>query len=148
MPVITGVIRAEGAMVPVLIGWSNRRALQLRLALKPVPQPVRSRGILDSGAEQTCVDLAFVRSLGLPFRGVSLINLPAHGGTAIASITDASLTILHPSGNPRDHFVLRHLPVLELSLAPTGYDVLIGRDVLAKLRFQYNGPRNRFRLIY
>jgi hypothetical protein len=118
------------------------------MALKPVPPPVRTRGILDSGAELTCVDLAFVRSPGLPFRGVSLANLPALGGTSIASVTDASLTILHPSGNPRDHFVLRDLPVLELSLGTTGYDVLIGRDALAKLRFQYSGPRKRFRLVY
>ena len=148
MPVINGILRLEGAMVAVMIGWSYRRTLQLRQALKPVPQPVRSRGILDSGAEQSCLDLAFVRNLGLPFRAVSLVNLPALGGTSIASVTDASLTILHSVANPRDHLVLRDLPVLELSLGTIGYDVLIGRDVLAKTRFGYNGPRHRFRLVY
>lgn len=148
MPVISGLVQPEGAMVAVVIGWSHGRALQLRLGSKPVPQPVRGRGLLDTGAEQTCVDLAFVRNLGLPFRGVSLMNLPAHGGTSIASVTDASLTIVHPSGNARDNLVIRDLPILELSLGAIGYDVLIGRDVLANCRFLYNGKRNRFRLRY
>jgi hypothetical protein len=61
---------------------------------------------------------------------------------------DASLTVVHPSGNVGDNLVLRHLSVLDLQLGPLGYQALIGRDVLAACRFSYDGPGNRFRLAY
>jgi hypothetical protein len=32
--------------------------------------------------------------------------------------------------------------------APLGYQALIGRDVLARIRFLYDGPKNSFGLAY
>jgi hypothetical protein len=148
MPVIVDAVSAEGPMVNVEIGWSHHTARTPRLALRPIPPPLAGRAVLDTGAEVTCADPAFVRNLGLPFAGVALLNLPAHGGLSIASRAEASLTIVHPSGNPADNLVLPHLSVMELALAGIGYEVLIGREVLAKCRLLYNGPRNRFRLAY
>jgi hypothetical protein len=75
-------------------------------------------------------------------------NLPAHGGVTFSSITDASLTIVHPSGQAQNDLAFRNLNVLELPLAHLGHEVLLGRDVLARRLFLYNGPRNRYRLRY
>ncbi len=36
--------------------------------------------------------------------------------------------------------------VLELPLPSLGYQALIDRDILAQIRFLYNGPRNVIRL--
>jgi hypothetical protein len=84
----------------------------------------------------------------LPFSGSVTANLPGHGGLTVNALYDAGLTIVHPSGNPRDNLVVRDLTVLEVSLAALGYQVLIGRDVLARCRFLFNGPAGRFTLAY
>ena len=148
MPVIKSALESEGALVDVLLGWSTHRARQLRAALKPVPPPVDARAILDTGAEITCVDPSLVQSLGLPFGGTTFVNLPAHGGMNVASLYDAGPAIVHPSGNARDNLNIRDLSVFEVSLAPLGYQVIVGRDVLAKCRFFYDGPGDEFELAY
>jgi hypothetical protein len=55
---------------------------------------------------------------------------------------------LNPTGNAQDHLVVPDLSVLELSLSSLGYQALIGRDLLARCRFLYDGPGNAFRLTY
>jgi hypothetical protein len=148
VPVLTGALTAEGAIVSVMVGLSGSASQALRAGLRPVAPPVSTRAILDSGAEMTCVDPSIIQVLGLPFGGTVLVNLPAHGGMTLGILHDVSLTVVHPSGRARDDLVVRNPTVLEVALASLGYDVLIGRDVLAICRFLYHGPRNRFHLAY
>ena len=148
MPVIRSSLQAEGALVDVILGWSESRARQLRAALRPVPPPITTRALVDSGAEITCVDAALIQQLGLPPGGTVGANLPSQGGLSFGFLTDASMTVVHPSGNPRDHLEIRNHTVLELSLRSLGYDILIGRDILARCRFFYHGPGNWFLLAY
>jgi hypothetical protein len=61
---------------------------------------------------------------------------------------DTALTILHASGNAKDHLVIGDLLVLEVPLTVLGYQALVGRDVLARCRFLSHGPGGRFRLTY
>jgi len=148
MPIISDVLQPQGALVDIQVGMSAASALALRLALRSVPSPVSARAVLDSGAEITCVDQKIIQSLGLPWGGATLINLPAHGGLTISAQHDVSLIIVHPSSNAAANLVIRNLAVLEVQLAALGYEALIGRDILANCRFLYDGPRQRFRLRY
>jgi hypothetical protein len=148
MPVLRDMLRPEGALVEVSVGWSKGASQNQRMALRPVPSPITVRALLDSGAEMTCVDASIIRKLGLPFGGTVFANLPAHGGFSVQSVHDASLTILHPSGKAQDNWALPDLSVLDLSLASLGYEALIGRDILNRSRFLYHGIANRFRLSY
>ncbi len=148
MPVLRAALQSEGALVDVLVGWSAVDAQKLRAAFRPVPPAVPARALLDTGAEITCVDQALIQRLGLAFGGFLQANLPAHGGTAFYQLHDVSLTVVHPSGNPRNDLSVRTLQILEISLAPLGYEILIGRDVLARCRFLFDGTANRFSLAY
>jgi hypothetical protein len=148
MPTIIGPVDPDGAFVSVLVGVSAATATSLHMALRPVPAPVSARALLDTGAEMTCVDVALIRHLQLPWIGMVPANLPAHGGVTFGSISDAGLTIVHPSGRASDNLILRNHQILELPLAHLGYEVVLGRDVLASCRLLYNGPANRFRLRY
>jgi Retroviral aspartyl protease len=148
MPVLTGDIESDGALVDIIVGWSDTAAKGLRISLRPVPTPISARALLDSGAEITCVDSSLIQQLGLPYDSMSLVNVPAHGGITVNGLYDASLTIVHPSGQARQHLIVRNLKVLELSLSLLGYQGLIGRDVLSQCKFLYHGPRNKFRLAY
>jgi hypothetical protein len=148
VPILTGQLQAERALVEISVGWSVARVQQLRLALRPIPAPVNSRAVIDTGAEISCLDTGLVQTLSLPTGGTILANVPAQGGVSLAALHDASITLIHPSGNPRDSLFVRNLSVLELSLASFGYEALLGRDVLAVCHFLYSGPRNVFRLAY
>src|SRR5690349_16255464 len=98
MPILTGRIEADGALVDILIGWSRPQVQRLRATGRPVPAPVPLRALLDSGAECTCVEPQAVAPLALPVKGISLANVPAATGLGPAAQHDASLTVLHPSG--------------------------------------------------
>jgi hypothetical protein len=148
MPVVTGTLAAEGALVDVRIGWSDPAARQLRTALRPVPPPIDTRALIDSGAECSCIDPSIIRALGLPVGGFVMANVPAHGGLTFAAQHDASLTILHPSGDARLHLTLGSLLAVELAIGVLGYQVLLGRDVLRSCRFLVDGPGNNFELSY
>jgi hypothetical protein len=148
MPAVTGFIQADGILIEVRVGWGTGGVQSLRAALRPVPQPIQSRALLDTGAEISCVDAALVQALGLPGAGFNLATVPAAGGMTMASKHDVSLTVVHPSGDPRQDLTVLNLAVLELSLVGLGYEVLVGRDVLARCRLLYHGPRGRFRLAY
>jgi hypothetical protein len=148
MPVLTGALIPEGALVNVLVGPSHSTVQGLRTTLRPVPPFISTKALLDTGAEMTCFDASLVQALGLPFGGSVPANVPAQGGLSFSALHDASLTIVHPSGKAGDNLVIRDITVLELALASLGYQVLIGRDVLARCRFLYDGPKNRFRLHY
>ena len=148
MPILRGTLQAEGALVDVLFGWSDSAVRQLRVSRRPIPQPVSARALLDTGAEVTCLAPSLVRALGLPSRGPTPANVPATGGLTFSSQHDTALTILHPSGNAGDHLVIGDLLVIEVPLTVLGYQALVGRDVLARCRFLYDGPGGRFRLTY
>src|SRR5689334_19033613 len=130
MPTLIGPLTPEGALVDVHIGLSASSVQALRTALRPVPPPSSARALLDTGAEITCVDPSVIQTLALPPGGWTFVNLPAQGGVGIAALSEAGLTVLHPSGNARDHLVVGNLNVYEVPLAGLGYQALIGRDVL------------------
>ena len=146
MPVLVSPLQPDGAIVEVLIGWSASDVHKLRTALKPIPAALSGSALLDTGAEITCLDVSLVHALGLPVGGVVLANVPALGAPAGTIYRDISLTVVHPSGNPHDNLREPNLTALEVNLGPLGYQMLIGRDLLARCRFLYNGPRGRFRL--
>ena len=89
-----------------------------------------------------------MQQLGLPLAQVTLANVPALGGLRAGTHYHASLTLIHPSGDPQQNLVLQNLLLLEMPLAGLGYQTLIGRDVLDRCDFLYGGRRQRFTLAY
>ena len=148
MPTLTDALLPEGALVQILVGLDMASIQKLRTALRPLPPPIGVRALIDTGAESTCVDPSLVQMLRLPVAGSTFANLPAHGGLKVNMQYDASVTIVHPSGNPRDSLVVKRLSVLDVPLAYLGYQALLGRDLLAWCRFVYDGPANKFELAY
>ncbi len=148
MPTVTGTIEADGALVEVLFGWSATATKQMRIHLHPIPQAMSARALLDTGAEITCLAPALIQALGLPARGFTPANVPAIGGLTFSQQHDTTLTILHPSGNASDHLIVSDLVVVEIQLTVLGYQALIGRDVLGKCRFLYDGLGGQFHLSY
>ena len=151
MRTLNGSLQPEGARVDVQLGLAAANVLALRNAGRPIPAAIPARALIDTGAEVTCADpqvLAPLTSAGLRPTRFVFANLPATGGLGLCAEYPVGLTILHPSNNPRDHLVLRTYVVVEQGLGALGYQVLIGRDVLAACFLVYDGPSRRFTLAY
>jgi len=149
IPILKKCLEPEGALVPLLVGLSDASVRELRLQLQPIPQPIECRALIDCGAEITCVDARLIESMNILPSGFSFANVPAvQEGTTLESLHDLSLTILHPSQDQASNLVLRNWRVMELSLGFVDYQVLIGRDILARSRFVYDGINQRFSLRY
>jgi hypothetical protein len=149
MAVLNGALSIpDGALVDVLIGVGRPHRQFLRTSGNPIPAPIRLRGLIDSGAECTCVDEPRVRALHLPLATASLANAPSLGGLFVGSQVEAGLTILHPSGDRSQHLLIPEITIMELSLGAIHFDALIGRDVLALGLFVIDGPAGTFTLAY
>jgi hypothetical protein len=148
VPVINGILQADGAVVEILVAPSRSKVQALQMAGSPIPAAVAARAVVDTGADCTSIDPQVLRPLGLPVKAFTLANMPAAGGRTLATQYDISLTILHPSGDRRLHLVIHDLLVVELPLGVLGYQALIGRDVLALGDFHYKGKAGSFTLTY
>ncbi len=149
MPSLRGKwTRTDGAVVRARIGVSGQDQKKLRAAGSPIPQPIEATALIDTGAEVTCADPAVLARIRLPFVGVTPMNMPAGGGFFGSSRFACSLVVPHPSGNPRDDFAVSYLSITELPIGALGYEILIGRDVLARCAFRLDGPGLAFTLDY
>jgi hypothetical protein len=146
-----GEIGSEGALVELLVGLAAPNIQNLRNAGHPVPTAIPVRAVIDTAADVTCLDpaaLAVPIAAGVPPTRFVYANLPAFGGLTFACEYLVSLTITHPSGDPRANLVLRNHPVIEQPLRQLGYQALIGRDVLGRCLFVYDGPGRVYTLGY
>jgi len=148
MPIIKGLVTEEGGLVTVSLGWSRARVRKLRREHRRVPARLEAIALLDTGAEVTCLDSRLIEELELPFDGVVLAKAPALGDVTFSAKYAASLTIIHTSGRTDDHLVINDIAILELPLDLIGYQAVIGRDVLSRCLFLYNGIGERFALKY
>jgi hypothetical protein len=151
MNTLKGPIRREGAVIGVLVGLAEADCQALRSAGKPVPAPQSARALIDIGADASCASgslLAPVWSAQvMPLRFV-FANLGPAGNFGVAAEYATTLTIVHPSSNRRADLVLRNQPVIEQALDHLEYQVIIGRDILARCLLVYDGRGHEFTLAY
>ena len=103
------------------------------------PVPVRTQGIVDTAAENTCTTARFVDRLLLePLRRAMMHTAAGERQTAIYYVT---LRLGWKQDRPPDP-----IPVRAYSVEVTGADVLVGLDVLRQGKLVLNGPDARFEL--
>lgn len=145
MPILYYSLTAEGPIIDVLIGVSEPRAAALRAAGQAVPQPIRLRMLLDTGASGTCVQSGLLGPLGLVQSGQVSLQTPSTGTTPIQCPQfDVSITLLHPDLS----FILGVVPIIECQPLGGTIQGLIGRDVLAHCLFLYHGHVRGFSLAF
>jgi hypothetical protein len=149
MPVLNLPVGVDGPIVTVVLHLSSHRQQVLRRAKQPIPPPITGRGLIDSGASGTAVDLSVVQSLGLLPTGIANIFTPSTGAVPhTCNQYDISLGIVM---SPQQvHLASATISVLEARLLMQGQGIhaLIGRDVLAGGLFVFNGKANTFSLAF
>lgn len=145
MPHVTQQVSPNGPILDFVVGVSLPRAEALQRASLPMPNAVRVRGLIDTGASGTCVDPSCLTALGLAPTGQVPIHTPSTAGTPhTCDQYDISLMLIHP----RLQLTLHALPVIASNLTAQGIQALIGRDVLARCLFVYDGAAGLFSLAF
>ena len=106
-----------------------------------VPLPYAARGVLDTGAEQTCLSNSIVSTLSL--RPVMHTALQGVLGEERVAIYQVTLLLGWREDRPPDPISL-HAPAIREVL---GGEILIGLDVLRLGEFVLYGPDSRYELM-
>lgn len=142
MPVLTFAKSALGAIVDVSLSPSTR--LQKVHAGNAWP-PVTLHMLIDTGAEATAVDHDLIASWQL--QPHSFVLLQSSGGINRTPKLDLALTILSPSGASwHVHDGLLVTAHRTRPYAGLPYGGVLGRDVLDRGRFTYDGRAHRCEL--
>jgi hypothetical protein len=144
-----GVNAPIGALGPVLdvhVGVSSPRRRMLEAASLAVPPNQPCRLLIDTGASCTCVDKWVIQSLALTPSGSTEVHTPSTGAGNPHSCNqyDVSLIIPHSELSRIFHAI----PVIESEFSHQGIDGLLGRDVLNRCLFIYNGELGVYTLAF
>lgn len=126
-----------GARIQITLSMPPTQAAVIAKAGGKVPEPVTGIALIDTGANNTCIDDAVARQLGLRQIGTTAVNTPA--GSATAPQYMVEYTIAGGSGLWSATGVL---------LRPQGLLALIGTDALLTCELVYNGHAGTFTLSY
>jgi len=147
MPHLTMGLSPIGPMIDVWIGASVPRASALKAAGRTPELPKQVRALVDTGASCTAVDPSIIKSLGLIPTGTTYIQTPSTGAAPhLANQYDVLLGVTYQ--HAPEVLIFEALPVIESALIQQGFHVLLGRDVLGKCLFIYNGQEAYFSLAF
>ncbi|HMP03724.1 MAG TPA: hypothetical protein PKD86_15295 [Gemmatales bacterium] len=141
MAVLRIPLSPAGPIVPlqITVGASRRQALLK--AGQPVPPPIQLAGLLHTGASMTVIDRQLLRRLGLSPTGAVKFKASAQGMSAeISNAYDVGLSLVVGGST---HRLLDPLAVLEGGFSQPEFQALLGRDVLGRLRIEYDGPNRQ-----
>lgn len=149
MPHFTLQITPQGCLLTALVGVRDARKAALILSGAAVPQVVKVRALVDTGASNTCVDPSVLQGLGLSATGKVSVNTPSTG-SQLHEADQYDISLIIPGA------IATHAPLSIGNLAvicaellqQQGYHALIGRDILARCIFAYNSQVGLFTLAY
>lgn len=135
-------------MIEAFIGVSEPRFNALTAAKLPIPNPVLIKALVDTGASHSAVDPAILKTvLQLSPRRIAKTMTPSTGATPHKCYTyDVSIHI--PMGTATALFSKMVWEVSGLELKHQGFEMLLGRDVLASGILVYDGKANTFALAF
>ncbi|MGD0476748.1 MAG: hypothetical protein ABSB29_01110 [Nitrososphaerales archaeon] len=130
-PLGPGPLQVEGAWLEVEIAIPSALENYLKAAGKPIPNPVKGRALIDTGATFSAVDDSLIRGLG-----VNPINA-GQGGTA----NGPAIQFIYPARFifPMLGWTFEFSRTTGVNLGGSGFIALIGRDVLSRMTMVYNG---------
>ena len=134
-----------GATFDAKVMASPQRVAWLRAHGHPFPPPVTIRSLIDTGASSSCIDGSIVHRLGLEPRDLIEIHTPSTMGVPVLRNTyDISIIFGEGQPDPRTYT----LEIVETELLDQGFLLLVGRDILNRCVFHYDGPNWIFELRY
>ena len=128
-------LESTGPILDVQLGNSPTGERALRQHGQAVPAPVSVRALIDTGSDMCALDAGLAATLRLSLIGVQFLG----GSAALTAVPEYSAALAF------SHGVVLDITAIEVPL-PGGLQLLIGRDLLAKTHFAYDGLGNSFTL--
>jgi hypothetical protein len=148
MPHFTLQISPQGPIVDAAVMVSTARQQALQNAGNEVPAPQMIRALVDTGAGISGVDPSVLTALGLSQTGEAEIHTPSTGLVPVKTPTyDVRIAILAARSGDL-HFISETVQVTATELTGRGFQVLMGRDILASCILYFNGADGVFSLSY
>lgn len=132
-------LQTVGPVVDLQIAVGSAVETVLRTSGAPIPPPIRTPAMIDTGATGSVIAQGLASRLGLNPIGVTYINTPSSTNVACY---EYSVRLIFPNN------VLWEGQVLEAPLQGQHVQCLIGRDVLAQAVLIYIGYGNLFSLSF
>ncbi len=124
------LLYSRGPLIAVKVDISAKLEEDYRRKNLPLPQSITGYGLIDTGATITAIDADIINSLGISPSGITTVHTPQ--GSAMQRVFSLRLTL--PNG-----ITFNFQNVTGSVLKPMGIIALIGRDVLYRGVFVYNG---------
>lgn len=138
-------LSAAGPVVPLQVHVSSGRRQALLRAGQPVPPPLQLAGLLHTGASCTVIDRQLLRRLALSPTGVMKFRASSQG--MAVELSDAYDVALSLVVGATAYPLIDPLNVLEGGFSQPEYQALLGRDVLARLKVELDGPTRQFSVL-
>jgi hypothetical protein len=133
-------LEGTGPILDVQLGNSPTGQRALRQHGQTVPAPILVRALIDTGSDMCALDAGLAATLRLSLIGMQFLSGGFAGGSAaLTAVPEYSAAIAF------SHGVVLDITANEVPL-PGGLQLLIGRDLLAKAHFAYDGLGNSFTL--
>jgi hypothetical protein len=136
-------LQRSGPIMEIEVAVPSSLAEYLTKNKRPVPQPVRGVALIDSGASGTCVDDRVIRQLGVKPIGVATVITA--GGRQERNRYPARFDFRRMKMSFEFSSVMG-MNLREQSIMGRELVALIGRDVLSRCIFIYDGINARFTL--
>ena len=144
----TGDIHPDGPFLALCIGVSAEQQACFEAKGRSIPPPLFVKGLVDTGATMTCIDLGLPKKLTLnPRRPMSMFTPSTGTQVATSETYDVRLSIL-PTDQRKFPYQY-HRPTLHVvaqPLAAQGFGAIIGRDILDAGILHYDGTERKFTL--
>ena len=148
MPHFTLSLDPGGPIVNALVQVSEGRRTALQAQGMAVPGGKSIRALIDTGASFTSVEPSILQELGLTPTGTIDIVTPSTGQNVHTTETyDIDFAIYAAASDPPLSMTNLRVAACELFLKQ-GIHALIGRDVLSRCIFIYNGDPQIFSLAF
>lgn len=148
MPIITGPITPQGAVIDVLVGVPGTVRRSLQAAGSPIPPAVPVRAVIDTGAGITGFSTRVFQSLGLVASGTIPIYTPSTPVALPFSAARYELSLAFVAGGVEHAFGEAFVIASDGFNPVEQIDGLIGRDVLDHCSFEYWGPSRAFQFAF
>jgi hypothetical protein len=149
-------IEPDGASLTAYIGVSKARRETLQELGQDVPDPVKVRAMIDTGASCTCIVPKIAERLGLtPSGQTEMYSATSEDKPVDQDEYDVGFLVVNPTTGLTTH-AFQNVPlvmhtikvVCTPALVNLGYEALIGRDILAGCMFVYDGRNGKLLLSY
>lgn len=130
-----------GPQVQIVLAIPKPVALAFSNSGEPIPEFIPGLGLIDTGANSTCIDNNAAQKLGLPVVDKAKMSSASHNSFD-TNVYPVEIQI------PAAHISLSVERALGANLAAQGIVALIGRDVLRNMTMFYNGAMGEITLAF